>query len=93
MDPYNVITEFYIVDVKSSHNEILRRPWLHMMKVVSFTYHQMVWYPTSTGTTDIRRDQAVARTIFAVAQKRSKWESKTPRAIPEKRKLKLVASQ
>ena len=31
-DPYNVIIEFYIVDVKSPHNTILGRPWLHIMK-------------------------------------------------------------
>jgi len=38
-DPYNVITEFYVVDVESSHNVILERPWIHMMKAVLSTYH------------------------------------------------------
>jgi len=41
-DPYNVITEFYVVDVESPHNVILGRLWLHMMKVVLSTYHQLV---------------------------------------------------
>ena len=41
-DPYNVILEFYVVDIESPHNAILGRPWLYMMKVVSSTYHQLV---------------------------------------------------
>ena len=41
-DPDNVITEFYVVDVESLHNAILGRPWLHMLKTVSSTYHQLV---------------------------------------------------
>ena len=55
-DLYNIITKFYVVDVKSSHNTILGRSWLHVMKVVTSTYHQMVWYPTPTRTADIRGD-------------------------------------
>ena len=38
-DPYNIITEFYMVDVESPDNAILGRPWVHMMKVVPSTYH------------------------------------------------------
>jgi len=48
--------EFYVVDVESPHNVIIRRPWLYMMKVVSSTCHQLVWNPTPTGTADIRGD-------------------------------------
>ena len=70
-DPYNVITEFYLVDVEFSHNAILRRPWLHMMKVVSSADHQLVQYPTPVGAADIRGDQTTTRTIPAVAQKKS----------------------
>ena len=43
-DPYIVIMKFYVVDVESSHNAILGRPWLHLMKVVPSTYHQLVQY-------------------------------------------------
>ena len=63
-----------------------------MTKVVPSTYHQMVRYPTLTGPADIRGDQVAARTISAVAQKRSGWELKAPKAIREK-KLKLVAAE
>ena len=70
-DPYNVIIEFYVVDVESPQNAILWRPWLHVMKVVPFTYHQLVRYPTPTSTTGIRRDQAMFRTISAISKKKS----------------------
>ena len=59
-NPYNVITEFYVVDVESPDNAIRGRPWLHIMKVVPFTYHQLLRYPP-TGMADIR-DQVAART-------------------------------
>ena len=79
------------------HNAILARPWLYMMKDVPSTYHQIVRYPTLTGTADIRGDQAGARTILSVAQKRSGWKPKTARAVPEEifleKKLILVATE
>ena len=73
-NPYNIITEFYVVDVESLHNAILRTPWLYMMKVVSSTYHQLVWYPTPIRMVDIIGDWATTRTIFAVAIKKSGWK-------------------
>ena len=33
-DPYNVITEFYLIDMESPHNVILVRPWLHTIKAM-----------------------------------------------------------
>jgi len=97
-DLYNVITKFYVLYVESPHNVILERPWLHVMKVVPSTYHQMVRYPTPTGTADIRGDQAANRTISVIAQKRSRWKSKNLRTVleeisPEKKKLKLAATE
>ena len=69
-----------------------------MMKVVPSTYHQMVWYTTSIGTTDIRGDQAATRTISAIAQKKSGWKLKTAKAVPseedlpKRKKLKQIAT-
>ena len=53
-DPYSVITEFYMIDVESPHNVILGRLWIHMIKVVPSSYHQLLRYPTLTGTVGIR---------------------------------------
>ena len=38
-DPYNVITEFYVMDIPSPHNAILGRSWIHMMQAVPSTLH------------------------------------------------------
>ena len=74
-----------------------------MMKPIPSTYHKLVRYPTPTRTTDIRGDQAATRTILAVTQKISwwklkKWKLKKARAAseetsPEKKKLKMVATE
>ena len=60
-----------MVDVESPYNAILGRPWLYIVKVVLLTYHQLLCYFTPTETTDIRGDQAAARTIFIVVEKKS----------------------
>ena len=72
-----------LVDVESSHNAILGRLWLHMMKVVSSTYHQLVRYPTPSETVDIREDHAMSRIISAIARKKSGWRSKTAKAVSD----------
>jgi len=68
-----------------------------MMKAVSSIYYQLVRYPTLTGTADIRGDQAVVRTISAVAYKKSGWKSKIAKAVsveslPGRKKLKQIAT-
>jgi len=74
--PYNFITEFYIVDMESLQNATLGRLWLHIMKIVPSTYYQLVQYLTLTVTTDIRGDQAMSRTISAIAKKEVWLETK-----------------
>lgn len=34
--------EFVVVDVSSPYNAIIGRTWLHKMKAIAFTYHQVV---------------------------------------------------
>ena len=68
------------------------------MKAVSSTYHQLVRYPTPTGTTDIRGDQAISRTISAIARKKYGWRPKTAKAtfnedLPTGKKQKQIAIQ
>ena len=66
-NPYNVITEFYMVDMEFPHNAILRRPWFHMMRAVLSTYNQLVQYLTLIGTINIRGDQAATKIISTAA--------------------------
>ena len=47
-DPYNNIMEFCILDVES-YNAILERPWIHMMREILSTHHQLMKYPTPSG--------------------------------------------
>ena len=84
VDPYNVVTKFSILDVASRYNAILRRPCIHMMRAVSSTHHELQKYPKSSGMANIRGDQTMARTIVAVAQKRSGWAQSTSQASPNK---------
>ena len=50
---YNVTTQ-YVIDMESPNNAILERSWIHMIKVVTSSYHQLLRYPTLTRTADIR---------------------------------------
>ena len=71
MDLYNVIMEFYVIDVEFPHNAILERPWIHAMKVVPLSYHQPLQYSTPTETADIQGYRAMSRTVNAIARKKS----------------------
>ncbi|KAF5932738.1 hypothetical protein HYC85_028909 [Camellia sinensis] len=41
--------EFHILDVPATFNLLLGRPWLHQVKAVSSTLHQMLKYPHGKG--------------------------------------------
>jgi len=67
--PFNIVTEFCVLEVQFSY-AILGRPWIHMMRAVQSTHHQLLKYPilkypTPSGTTNIRGDQAMARMVAA----------------------------
>jgi len=53
------------------------------MKLVLSTYQQLVRYSTSTGTANIRGDQAMSRTISVVTRKKSRWRLKTAKTVFE----------
>ena len=42
----NLMVTFMIIDCPSSYNVILGRPWIYVVKVVPFTYHQVIRFPT-----------------------------------------------
>jgi len=84
MDPYNVVTDFCVLDIESSYNAILGRPLIYMMRDVPSTHHQLLKYLTPSGMVNIRGDQAMARTITAVTRKKSGWMTKTSRAVSDK---------
>ena len=72
-----------MIDVESPHNAIRDRPWLHMMRAVPSSYHQLLRYPTLMETTNIRVDQAVAQSITAITRKKSVWVTRNARVTSD----------
>ncbi|XP_070045500.1 uncharacterized protein [Nicotiana tomentosiformis] len=65
-------TLFEVVDGDMGYNIILGRPWLHEMKPVRSTYHQLLKFPTPEGIKQIIGDQPTARDINAISVSISK---------------------
>ncbi|XP_070054740.1 uncharacterized protein [Nicotiana tomentosiformis] len=60
-------TLFEVVDDDMGYNIILGRPWLHEMKAVPSTHHQLLKFPTPEGIKKIRGDQPAKREINVVS--------------------------
>ncbi|XP_026420466.1 uncharacterized protein LOC113316518 [Papaver somniferum] len=43
-----------VVDVESSYNALMGRPWIHRIKGVASTYHQAIRFPMPSGIGEIR---------------------------------------
>ncbi|RVW86820.1 hypothetical protein CK203_036065 [Vitis vinifera] len=52
----------------SPFNVILGRTWLHYMKAIPSTYHQMVSFLTNEGQTDLYGSQLAARQCYQIAR-------------------------
>ncbi|XP_016481444.1 uncharacterized protein LOC107802451 [Nicotiana tabacum] len=65
-------TLFEVVDGDIGYNIILSRPWLHKMKAIPSTYHQLLKFPTPEGIKQIRGDQLAVREMNAVSISNSK---------------------
>ncbi|XP_070040956.1 uncharacterized protein [Nicotiana tomentosiformis] len=70
------ITLFEVVDGDMGYNIILGRPWLHEMKVVPLTYHQLLKFLTPEGIKQIRGDQLAAREMNAISVSSSKGKER-----------------
>ncbi|KAL6322062.1 hypothetical protein AAG906_003462 [Vitis piasezkii] len=75
-----------VVDDLSPYNAIMGRAWLHKMKVIPSTYHQMVSYLMKEGQIDLLASQLVARQCNQVA-----LESRHP--LPDEKKTTFVTPQ
>ncbi|XP_028061232.1 uncharacterized protein LOC114264732 [Camellia sinensis] len=64
-----VIIEFNVIDTPSTYNIILERPWLHVMRVVPSTLHQLLQFQTEQGIKEVRGDQVQVKNCFMVAMK------------------------
>ncbi|XP_070050593.1 uncharacterized protein [Nicotiana tomentosiformis] len=68
---------FEVEDGVMGYNIILGRPWLHEIKVVPSTYHQMLKLPTPEGIKQIRGHQPATREINAISVSSNKGKEHT----------------
>ncbi|XP_060200254.1 uncharacterized protein LOC132628496 [Lycium barbarum] len=61
-------TVFYVIKGEMKYNALLGRPWIHRMRAVPSTLHQMLRFPTSEGIKMVRGEQPEAREMFAVEE-------------------------
>lgn len=65
----NLLEKFSIIDGDSTYNVIMGRPWLHDLKAVLSTYHQVLKFPSSWGVQKILGDQSKARDCYKTCMK------------------------
>ena len=66
--PVTLNVQFSMVQKLSPFNVILGRTWLHYMKVIPSTYHQMVSFLTNEGQIDLYGSQLAARQCYQIAR-------------------------
>ena len=62
--PVTLNIQFSVVQDLSPFNVILGRTWLHYMKVIPSTYHQMVSFLTNDGQVDLYGSQLATRQCY-----------------------------
>ena len=80
-DPVTLNVQFSVVEDLSPFNAILGRTWLHYMKVIPSTYHQMVSFLTEDGQIDQYGSQLAARQCYQIA--REVGSNKEGEPLPE----------
>ena len=58
---------FSVVEDLGSYNAIVGRTWLHAMKAIPSTYHQIISYLTVFGKVDLQGSQLVARQCYQLS--------------------------
>lgn len=67
-EPVILNVQFLVVEDLSLFNAIMGRAWLHGMKAISSTYHQVVSYLTEEGQINLYGSQLARRRCSQVAQ-------------------------
>ncbi|KAL5574386.1 hypothetical protein UlMin_023983 [Ulmus minor] len=60
----NLHITFVVLDSPSAYNVILGRPWIHDMRAVPSTFHQVIRFPTAWGVKEIKGEQATSRDCY-----------------------------
>ena len=69
VSPITLNVQFLVVEDLSSFNAILGRVWLHGMKVIPSTYHQIMSYLTKDGQINLYGSQMAEGQCYQVAWK------------------------
>ncbi|RVW72939.1 hypothetical protein CK203_053121 [Vitis vinifera] len=79
--PVTLNVQFSVVQDLSPFNVILGRTWLHYMKAIPSTYHQMVSFLTKDGQVNLYGSQLAARQCYQIA--RETGTSQEDASLPE----------
>ncbi|XP_060210668.1 uncharacterized protein LOC132637624 [Lycium barbarum] len=60
--------KFYVIKGEMRYDALLGRSWLHIMRVVPSTLHQMLKFPTSEGVKIIHGEKPAAKEMFAIEE-------------------------
>ncbi|XP_009769603.1 uncharacterized protein [Nicotiana sylvestris] len=61
-------TKFHVIICDTRYNALLGRPWIHNMRAVPSTLHQMIKFPMKDGITTIYGERYMAKEMFTVYQ-------------------------
>ncbi|XP_070015711.1 uncharacterized protein [Nicotiana sylvestris] len=59
-------TKFHVIEGDMRYNALLGRPWIHNVRAVPSTLHQMMKFPTKDGIKIVYGEQHAAQEMFAV---------------------------
>ncbi|XP_070025715.1 uncharacterized protein [Nicotiana sylvestris] len=62
----NQNAKFYVIDGDMRYNTLLGRPWIHCMRVVTSTLHQVMKFPTKDGIKTVYGEKHMTKETFAV---------------------------
>lgn len=63
------LTNFMVLNILTSYNEILGRTWIYRMKIFPSMYHQLIKYPTMDGVKEIRGKQKKVKSCYNFSMK------------------------
>ena len=76
VDPITALVPFTVIDESSSFKAILKHTYIHVMKALPSSYHQMLSFLTPRCQIDDRGDQQVTRTCYEVHRLKDKKPAK-----------------
>ncbi|XP_070013851.1 uncharacterized protein [Nicotiana sylvestris] len=61
-------TRFHVIEGDMRYNALLWRPWIHNMRAVPSTLHQMMKFPTEEGVKTVHGEQYTPKVMFAIEE-------------------------